>query len=351
MPANDLFADLHDDQLVLLRAIYQASNDGCSAQWRSVKRRFRRISDADPVVVRKSLPSVGSRGAGLPSYSAVMFDHSNHADDCEMRLTIAAGLHLAEYRSTANGVMRMIAYLAKQVADAHGDEPIMVTRGEVARGMDLALRQLPTYSLLRTEPYCLASPYHLPADDGDWTLQLNDDGLYEYRDVSTIAEYVTKVVERIERDVAFYFPSASPEPPRDTSPQITGSPYVDAHLLDELARLSSTEWQVKKLGELLRELNVAHSAGLVNACLMLSRAVLDHVPPLFGKERFTQVSHNMPWEKNDKKYMQKLEEVRLFADDCLHRKADQGYQPVTFEDLPKPAYMNALVRMAIKCNS
>ena len=52
---------------------------------------------------------------------------------------------------------------------------------------------------------------------------------------------------------------------------------------------------------------------------MLVRAILDHVPPLLGKQIFAEVANNYPGEQSFKKSMQNLERsLRNIADAHLH---------------------------------
>src|SRR5258708_1806618 len=62
--------------------------------------------------------------------------------------------------------------------------------------------------------------------------------------------------------------------------------------LDELRALSSAQFDFKKLIRLCEEINTAYSEGCYFATAMLTRGLLDHVPPIFGKVTFSEIANN-----------------------------------------------------------
>jgi hypothetical protein len=61
-----------------------------------------------------------------------------------------------------------------------------------------------------------------------------------------------------------------------------------------------------KLLKLISELNDNYSHGNAYTAHVLLRAILDHIPPMFGYKNFTAVVNNYPWSQTDKAYMRKL---------------------------------------------
>jgi len=90
--------------------------------------------------------------------------------------------------------------------------------------------------------------------------------------------------------------------------------------LAEVRQLASTEFDFKKLVRLCEEMNTAYAQGCCFATIMLTRALLDHVPPVFGKNTFTEVANNYSdGGKSFKECMQHLENAaRKVADAHLH---------------------------------
>jgi len=90
--------------------------------------------------------------------------------------------------------------------------------------------------------------------------------------------------------------------------------------LTEMRKLVSARFDFKKLIRLCEELNTAYSEGCYFATAMLTRGLLDHVPPLFGYNTFSEVANNYSGGgKSFKEVMQHLENAaRKVADAHLH---------------------------------
>jgi hypothetical protein len=71
-----------------------------------------------------------------------------------------------------------------------------------------------------------------------------------------------------------------------------GLPLIADDRLGEMRKLTSTEFDFRKLIRLCEELNSAYNEGCYFAVAMLTRGLLDHVPPLFGKSSFAEVANN-----------------------------------------------------------
>ncbi len=103
-----------------------------------------------------------------------------------------------------------------------------------------------------------------------------------------------------------------PTPPSDLWTLISNS------RLSRLRGLRPAGLDFHKLIRLCEELNTAYSQGCYLATIMLTRCVLDHVPPVFGKANFSEVASNHG-SKSFKEAMQHLDEAaRKIADAHLH---------------------------------
>ncbi|UTL90709.1 hypothetical protein [Pseudomonas fluorescens] len=97
----------------------------------------------------------------------------------------------------------------------------------------------------------------------------------------------------------------------------TRPPYVDPMRMLELQRAQS-QWDFSKLVQLCGELNIAHEHSCHHAVAMLVRAILDHVPPVFGLKSFNEVASNHGGS-SFKKSMEHLQKgLRNIADGHLH---------------------------------
>jgi hypothetical protein len=90
--------------------------------------------------------------------------------------------------------------------------------------------------------------------------------------------------------------------------------------LDELRALASPDFDFRKLVRLCEELNIASREECYFATAMLTRGLLDHVPPIFGKKNFDEVASNYGG-KSFKGTMQHLQNAsRNVADGHLHQQ-------------------------------
>ena len=99
---------------------------------------------------------------------------------------------------------------------------------------------------------------------------------------------------------------------------------------------------------MLGELNSNYADGHPYASLMLYRAVIDCVPPIFACKSFTQVASSVPGiGTTDKSYLKGLEKHRDGADDALHRPLRKSADLIALDYLPPRAAMDALIRLVI----
>lgn len=108
-------------------------------------------------------------------------------------------------------------------------------------------------------------------------------------------------------------------PPLGPVPPSSAWTLVAESRLDELRALRHPELDLQRLIRLCEELNTTYSHGCYLAAIMLTRSLLDHVPPIFGKTKFTEVVNNYSGGKSFTEIMQRLEDAaRKIADAHLH---------------------------------
>lgn len=122
----------------------------------------------------------------------------------------------------------------------------------------------------------------------------------------------------------------SPAPKRTGSN--SGSSFIASSRIGELRNLSSPDFDFQKLIRLCEELNSSCDNGNLYATAMLTRGVLDHVPPVFGHTTFAQVANNYgAGGRSFKETMQHLEgAARKISDGHLHMPIRKS------ETLPTP---------------
>jgi len=101
--------------------------------------------------------------------------------------------------------------------------------------------------------------------------------------------------------------------------------FVHPARIKELKALKNTDFDISKLVRFCEELNIAFSCECYLSTAMLVRAIADHIPPIFEKNTFTEVSNNHG-SKSFKESMKNLDNSsRKISDSHLHtqiRKKD-----------------------------
>lgn len=95
--------------------------------------------------------------------------------------------------------------------------------------------------------------------------------------------------------------------------------YVSMTRIDELNDVKNRWFDTSKLILMLKELNLAYKSKCYYSVAMLLRAIIDHIPPIFGVKSFSEVANNYKGEKSIKDQMKKLDtSLRKIADRFLH---------------------------------
>lgn len=70
---------------------------------------------------------------------------------------------------------------------------------------------------------------------------------------------------------------------------IAGDILIEPAVIDELKANTQTKYDLNKIARLCEELNSSFAGSNFLACVLLLRALLNHVPPVFGQASFKQV--------------------------------------------------------------
>jgi hypothetical protein len=112
--------------------------------------------------------------------------------------------------------------------------------------------------------------------------------------------------------------SAENGPERSTPRQQLGS-FVDPVRLSELKTIPKKEFDLTKLIRICEELDLCFKNECYLAVAALTRALIDHVPPIFKCGTFAEVANNSPGAKSFKESMKHLgESARKIGDAHLH---------------------------------
>ena len=104
--------------------------------------------------------------------------------------------------------------------------------------------------------------------------------------------------------------------------QTVSRAYVDPDRINELKSLPSDKFDLSKLVRMCEELNICFAGECYLAMIMHTRALIDHVPPIFGCKTFAEVSSSYGELVSFKEAMANLEtSSRKIADHfCCQRR-------------------------------
>lgn len=99
---------------------------------------------------------------------------------------------------------------------------------------------------------------------------------------------------------------------------VANAQFIALSRLAELRATKSQHWDLTRLIKLCEELNTAFVNDCFMSVAMLVRAILDHVPPILGKQNFSEIASQYG-HSSFKKSMQNLQQsLRNIADAHLH---------------------------------
>jgi hypothetical protein len=97
--------------------------------------------------------------------------------------------------------------------------------------------------------------------------------------------------------------------------------FVDPKRIEELKQVRNSKFDLSRLVRLCEEINMSFATECHFSVAMLTRAILDHVSPIFGFDSFTEVANNYAGAKSFKESMQTLDNSsRKIADQHLHTR-------------------------------
>lgn len=105
----------------------------------------------------------------------------------------------------------------------------------------------------------------------------------------------------------------------DVGLDLQTTPFVNEGRIEELEKICNPKFDFTKLIKILREINMCYQTESYFAVIVLIRAAIDHVSPIFGQENFKEVVNNHSGTKSFKENMERLENSsRKIADQYLH---------------------------------
>lgn len=181
-------------------------------------------------------------------------------------------------------------------------------------------------------------PFHLSGWSGDgssWSISITDEVIGLFRSEDSIAYLDERLSEgyrpdepclyddRLKRSGHFSFTQALPGMFAATANQNIGqsaSPYISLSRIEELKKIRNARFDCTRLICMCEELNECATHGNAHAVIMLTRAILDHVPPVFEFKNFSEVVSN--YRGGGRSFRASIERLehqsRKVADRLLH---------------------------------
>ena len=97
-----------------------------------------------------------------------------------------------------------------------------------------------------------------------------------------------------------------------------GLVFVDPKRIEDLEKIDKTQFDLTKLIKKCEELNIAYSTACYFAVGMLTRAIIDHIPPIFGKNSFNEVAGSCGSKSFKDSMVHLNKSSRKIADSFLH---------------------------------
>lgn len=95
--------------------------------------------------------------------------------------------------------------------------------------------------------------------------------------------------------------------------------FVDTKRIKELKNIKNNQFDFSRLIQMVKELNDAFSKDNYLTVIFFVRAIIDHVPPVFGCKNFSEVANNYKGSESFKGLMLNLDtQSRKIADHYLH---------------------------------
>jgi hypothetical protein len=152
----------------------------------------------------------------------------------------------------------------------------------------------------------------------DWTVVRNSPNSIV---LTPLPAFLRRQRERTEKESPVPAKRPTPEEGEMSDQSPPEYVFVDEVRIADLRRANSSQYDLRKLIALCEELNQCYRSQCYHAVAALVRAVLDHVPPLFGVSNFGEVSNNYGGTRSFKECMMHLEKTaRKIGDMHLHTR-------------------------------
>lgn len=103
--------------------------------------------------------------------------------------------------------------------------------------------------------------------------------------------------------------------------------YIDENIILHFEeKASSSTYKLDRLALVCKEINSSFKNENYFAVVILIRSIIDMAPPIFEKNKFSEVVSNFPLSMSHRKQLETLQNsLRNYADGCIHIQLDKAH--------------------------
>jgi hypothetical protein len=200
---------------------------------------------------------------------------------------------------------------------AHLNHPNGVKEDKALNWSDLVTISEINYKALS----CILLSYH-PRSESSYIIYIEsrcEGDLFIHCSTPNI-DKTTKMVELLEQELELEIKHDR----ENLKDAFSDQPYIDKSRLQELKGIPTDQFDLSRLIRILEELDSSYKRNCYISIITLTRALLDHVPPIFSCKNFSEIANNYSGSKSFKESMRHLENSsRKIADQYLHTQIRQ----------------------------
>jgi hypothetical protein len=149
------------------------------------------------------------------------------------------------------------------------------------------------------------TPIHIAFSDSSIN-ELCDNTLLEKSEFLNGLEQAESLLKSYIKELDEY-----PDDTENSSNQINfdkSKVFVDINRIEELSKIKNDKFDLTRLVQLCKELNIATTSNSYLTITMITRTIINHIPPIFNYKTFKEVANNCNAGKSFRELMLRLEE-------------------------------------------
>ncbi len=134
----------------------------------------------------------------------------------------------------------------------------------------------------------------------------------------TVNELVNKT-RKIQEIQSIFYNNAGPINKPEGRIEKTSDNFIAIDRIEFFKQVNNLDFDLNKIIRLCEEINFAYLQGCYYSVIILCRALIDHIPPVFSLRKFSEIPNNYAGGKSFKDAMLHLDNtLRKIADTHIH---------------------------------